>query len=133
MTAWLSAIHLIGFTLVMGGALLANLRLLGVLLRRRAVVEVTEPASRAIALGLAISITTGLLLFSGRAATVIENSMFQLKIMLLLAAALFHFTLHARLTRRPEAGTNAMRTTAVLGLSLWMGLALAACAFILLE
>jgi hypothetical protein len=132
-TAWLSAIHLIGFTLIMGGALVANLRLFGVLLPQRAVLEIAGPASRVIALGLAVSIVTGLLLFSGRAATVIANGTFQLKMLLLVAAVLFHFTLHARLARRPEAGTRALRATAAFGLSLWIGLALAACAFILFE
>jgi hypothetical protein len=35
LNAGLSAVHLLGFTLVTGGALVANLNLLGVLFRRR--------------------------------------------------------------------------------------------------
>ena len=46
LNAGLSAVHLIGFTLVTGGALVANLNLLGVLLPGRPPIEVTQPASR---------------------------------------------------------------------------------------
>lgn len=133
LTASLSAVHMLGFTLVTGGALLANLRLLGVLFPRRSAAEVTEPATLGIALGLAISVVTGLLLFAGRASRVIESDAFQLKMLLLLAAASFHFTWHRRVARRASAGRGVLRATGAVGLSLWLGLAAAACAFILFE
>jgi hypothetical protein len=97
------------------------------------VIEITGPASRGIALGLAISIATGLLLFAGRATAVSANGTFQLKMLLLVAAALFHFTWHRRVTRRDAATVRLLRVTGALGLSLWLGLALAGCAFILFE
>jgi len=65
LTGALSSVHVIGFTLVTGGALVANLNLLGVLFPGRPPIEVTRPASRGIAAGLAISALTGLLLFYG--------------------------------------------------------------------
>ena len=133
LTASLSAIHLLGFTLITGGALAANLRLLGVLLPQYAVIDITRPASRGIALGLAISITTGLLLFSGKATSVSANGTFQLKMLLLVAAVLFHFTWHRRVVRRNAATPRLLRVTGALGLSLWVGLAVAGCAFILFE
>jgi hypothetical protein len=133
LTASLSAIHLLGFTLVTGGALVANLRLLGALLPQYPVIEITRPASRGIALGLAISIATGLLLFAGKATAVSANGTFQLKMLLLVAAALFHFTWHRRVVRRGAASVRLLQVTGALGLSLWVGLALAGCAFILFE
>ena len=117
----------------MGSALLVNLRLLEALLPQHSFSEVTRPAGRAIALGLAISLTTGLLLFSARAASVAENSSFQIKMLLLLAAVFFHFVIQDRVTRRPQSGVLALRMTAVFGLAVWMGLAVAACWFILFE
>jgi hypothetical protein len=133
LTASLSAIHLLGFTLVTGGALVANLRLLGALLPQYPVIEITRPASRGIAFGLAISIATGLLLFAGKATAVSANGTFQLKMLLLVAAALFHFTWHRRVARRGAACVRLLQVTGALGLSLWVGLALAGCAFILFE
>ena len=58
-TAVLSALHALGFTCIMGGALFANLGRLGVLFPARPVRELTLPGSRLIALGLAISLPTG--------------------------------------------------------------------------
>jgi hypothetical protein len=133
LTATLSAAHLLGFTLVTGGALLANLRCLGVLLPRQPLNEVMRAATRGIALGLAVSVLTGALSFSTRATAAAENGIFQLKMSLLVAAAVLHFAVQRRFGRaaRPEGGV--VRLTGALGLGLWVGLALAGCAFILLE
>jgi hypothetical protein len=125
-TASLSAIHVIGFTLVTSGALLANLRALGALFRARAIGDVVGPANTAILTGLAISVPTGAFLFVARASEVGSNGIFQLKMLLLVAAAVFHFAIH----RRPG---NYAPASAALSLSLWLGLAVTACAFILLE
>ena len=144
LNAGLSAAHLIGFTLVTGGALVANLNLLGVLFPGRPPMEVTRPASRGIALGLAISVLTGVFLFAPRATVASVNWIFQLKMTLLATAVLFHVFVHRRVARSPghshvtgnserSWSGGAQRATAVVGLLLWTGLALSGCAFILLE
>lgn len=133
LTAGLSAAHLVGFTLVTGGALVANLRLLGVLLPGRPAAQITDPAARGIAVGLALSVTTGLLLFGPRASSAAANSTFQLKMGLLVAAAAFHFVVHRQVARHGTASTAVQRMTGAVGLALWTSLALAGCAFILLE
>ena len=133
LTGALSAVHLVGFTLVTGGALVANLNLLGVLFRERPPVDVTRPATRGIAVGLAISVLTGMLLFGPRATVASVNSIFQTKMALLVAASAFHVTVHQRVARNEAATGVARRATAAAGLLLWIGLALAGCAFILLE
>jgi hypothetical protein len=133
LTATLSAAHLIGFTLITGGALLANLRCLGVLLAKQPLKDVMRPATRGIAIGLAISVFTGGLSFSTRATAAAENSIFQAKMSLLVAAVLLHFAVQRRLARASGPETGVVRATGALGLGLWLGLALAGCAFILLE
>jgi hypothetical protein len=133
LTGALSAIHLIGFTLVTGGALVANLRMLGVLFAERPAVEVTRPAGRGVAVGLAISVATGLLLFAPRARDASVNSTFQVKMLLLALATVFHFTVHRRASRRPASPPGLLRTVGAISLLLWTGVALAGCAYILLE
>lgn len=133
LTAWLSAVHMLGFTLVMGGALLADLRLLGVALRGRPAVDVAVPAGRVIAAGLGVSVVTGFLLFSPKGTSAADNVFFQLKMLLLAGAALFHFIVLRYAVRREGVGTLWLRSVGGVGLALWLGLALAACAFILLE
>jgi hypothetical protein len=132
LTASLSATHVFGFTLVMSGALVANLRSLGVLLARRPALDIVRSANRVILLGLAISIVTGALLFSARATEVSANGTFRLKMALLLFAALFHFTVQRRLSA-PLGAMQTARVISAISLSLWLGLAVTACAFILLE
>ena len=133
LTASLSAMHLLGFTLITGGALLTNLRFSGVLLAQQPLKEVIRPATRGITAGLVISATTGALLFSTRAIAAAENPIFQVKMSLLVAAVFLHFAVQRRLAvaAGPEGGS--VRASGVLGLVMWLGLALAGCPFILLE
>jgi hypothetical protein len=131
LTGALSAVHVVGFTLVTGGALVANLNLLGLLFAGRSPLDVTRPASRGIAVGLVISAVTGALLFAARASAASVNGIFQVKMALLVTAVLFHASVHQRVA---SADNGALRQgTAMIGLLLWIGLALAGCAFILLE
>ena len=132
LTAWLSAVHVVGFALVTGAALVANLRGLGALFPRTEASDVLVPANRAIALGLTVSIATGALLFAARAADAGANSFFQLKMLLLLGAATFQFAIvGGRGVERRSAGVS--RVVSAVALALWLGLALAAFAFLLLE
>lgn len=131
-TAWLSAVHVIGFAVVTGSALVANLRGLGVLFPASTLGGVQRPANRAILLGLAISVATGAPLFAARAAEVAANGTFQLKMLLLVAAVVIQFTPLRENVREPGSGP-ATRLVAGVRLVFWLGLALAAFAFILLE
>lgn len=134
LTAWLSAVHALGFTLVTGSAVVANLRALGVLLPRTPIRDVVAPANRAILVGLAISVVTGGLLFSARAVEAAANGTFQLKMLLLILAATFQFTvLRAVAARDPIVARSRIVASGAAGLSLWLALAVTACAFILLE
>ena len=66
-----------------------------------------------------------------RCTTVSESGFFQVKMALLVTAVVFHFALRQTVAR---AGPSSLvRLVGLAGLALWVGLALAACAFILLE
>jgi hypothetical protein len=128
----LSAIHLLGLTLLVGGALVSSLRLFGVVLADRPVGDVTSAPFRGMAIGLSISMASGLLLFAPRAPAAFENGIFRIKMLLLLAAALLHVAIQRRVARRPEAPRYLVRLAGASGL-LWFGVAAAGCAYILLE
>jgi hypothetical protein len=132
LTAWLSAVHVLGFALVTGAALVANLRGLGALSWRAQASDVLVPANRAILLGLAISVGTGALLFAARAADAGANGIFQLKMLLLLVAATFQFAIVGS-RRVGRLSAQASRVVSAVALALWLALALAAFAFLLLE
>jgi len=133
LTAWLSAVHALAFTLVTGSALVANLRALGAVLIRTELHDVVTPANRAIVIGLAVSVATGGLLFSARAVEAAANGWFQLKMLLLVVVAVFQLTILAAVARKRSVARDRNVASGAVGLVLWLGLAVAACAFILLE
>jgi hypothetical protein len=133
LTASVSAVHFLGYTLVLGGALLNHLRLVGAVLQRAAVRDVVRPAGYVIALGLGISIATGALLFAGRATSIAANGIFQTKVSLLLIAAVWQLGVHYRLARSTSQSKQSASAVGFVGLALWLGLAVTACAFVLLE
>jgi hypothetical protein len=133
LTAVLSSIHLVGLTLLVGSVLFSSLRLLGLVFPDRAVSEVTARTGAAIVLGLSISVTSGLLLLAPRASASFDNGFFQFKMASLLTAVVFHVGLYRRVVRRAEAPRPVLRLTGALGLLLWFAVAVAGCAFILLE
>ena len=132
-TAVLSATHLVGFTLLMGSVSISALRQIGAVLTERPASECTVAADRGALIGLLISTATGLLLFSARAPDAAANSTFQLKMLLLASAGIFHVACFRRVPRRAGASLFAMRVNGAAGLALWVGVALAGCAYILLE
>jgi uncharacterized protein YacL len=133
LTGLLSSIHLLGLALLVGGTLVSSLRLLGVILPDRPVAEVTGAPGRGIVIGLVISVVSGLLLFAPRASTAVQNGIFQVKMLLLSAAALFYFAFYRNVARGGDDARLRLRFTGALGIVLWFGVVLAGCAFILLE
>jgi hypothetical protein len=132
-TALLSAAHLVGFTLLMGSVSISALRQVGAVLTEQPASDCTVAADCGALIGLLLSVATGLLLFSARAPDAAANSTFQLKMLLLVSAALFHVLRFRRVPRRIDASRLSLRLNGAAGLALWAGVALAGCAYILLE
>jgi len=133
LTGFLSAIHLLGLTLLVGGALVASLRMIGLILTDRPLNDVTPGPVRGMSAGLVISVGTGLLLFAPRAPAAAGNSFFQVKMLLLGAAVAFHFAVYRGVSRHVDAKPSRIKLAGGLGLMLWFGVAVAGCAFILFE
>ena len=133
LTGFLSALHALGMTLLTGAVVVSSLRLLGVAFAASPPADVTRAASAGILAGLALSVVTGLLLFSTRATSAVENEYFQLKMALLAAAVGYHFAIHRRLLASSLPSEPGSRAAGALAIVLWMGVAAAGAAYILLE
>ena len=133
LTAILSAVHLLGFTLLSGAAFVLHLRLASAMLRRAAVSDISRPANVLFALGLAVSIATGFLLFAGRAMSIAANGIFQTKMVLVVLAVLWQVGVQQRLAQTTPLSPRTSRAIGIVGLTLWLSLGITACAFILLE
>ena len=132
-TASLSALHLLGFTLIMGSVMLCSLHLLGLLLAEQPTAAIVRPAARALLAGLCISVVTGLLLVMPRASGAVMNTTFRLKMLLLVLGVLLHVFVVAPLAARAHAGVWTRRLSGLASFVVWAGVAVAGCAFILLE
>ena len=130
LTAVLSAVHVVGLALVVGSAFVTALALTGLAFPSRSAAEIAT-AGRAVLIGLSISVVTGVLLFSARAEAASQNGFFQLKMLLIVSAALCQLVIQG--VARRALTSRAAPAAGVLGLALWVGVVLAGCAFILLE
>ena len=129
LTAVLSAVHVVGMTLLTGAILVAGLRLTGAMFADVPLPEVTRGMRRAVEIGLVLNVVTGFLLFAPRAVNATANSTFRFKMTMLAVAVGFHL-----LVFRPATCRLALsRATGILAMALWFTVAGAGAAYILLE
>jgi hypothetical protein len=133
LTGFLSAVHLVGLTVVVGGVLVSSLRLVNVFLPDKPIRDITAGIHRGIGIGLAISVVTGVVLFLPRASAAADNIFFQLKMALLVAAIGAHIAVRRTVRREPALTSRRVRLSGAAALVLWVGVAAAGCAYILLE
>ena len=95
----IQSFHLFGLTLVLGTSVVFNLRLLGIGVRKIAMPVVSNQLWRLAVGGLLLSVTTGILVFIPDPARYAANTAFKTKLVILLAAILFHFTFFRRVVR----------------------------------
>ncbi len=133
LTSSLSALHLVGMTVTVGAAIVSTVRVAGLAFIDRPVAEVVEAARRGIAIGLAISVATGLLLVAPRASAAAANTTFRIKMLIVAGAALWHFAVYRHVLRGARAGQLAPRVGSIVALSCWVAAAAAGAAYILLE
>lgn len=108
----IQSIHLVGIGLLVGTIVLTDLRLLQFALQRYTISEIRHqlaPWNRA---GLATMLTTGPILFASDIPRYIHNPAFLVKMAVLLAALLFHFTIHTRTDKQSKLA-------AVISITLW--------------
>ncbi len=89
-------------------------------MRHQTVGEVASDLAPWTLIGLALMLTSGPLLFSSDPDMYYLNWVFDLKMVLLLLAIVFHYTIHRRATM---PGTSALRSKVVASISiaLWVG------------
>ena len=133
LTGFLSALHLVGLTVVVGGVLVSSLRFLNVFFPDKPVPDITAAIHRGVGIGLTISVLTGIVLFLPRASAAAQNMFFQTKMALLVAAVVAHIAVRRSVWREPGLTSRTLRLSGAASLVLWVGVAAAGCAYILLE
>ena len=113
----LESLHIIGLATMFGSLLVVELRLLGVI-RHVAVAPLARGVLPWTLLGFLLVAGTGLSMFFARAAELIANPVFLIKMLLVMTAGLNAAWLHSR---GPLDGSSMQtRTQAALSLSIWL-------------
>lgn len=116
----IQSFHLFGLTLVLGTTVVFNLRLLGLGVRKISMPAITNQLWRLAVGGLLLSAATGILVFIPDPARYAANTAFKTKLVILVIAILFHFTVFRKVVRA-DAPPRRRRAAwiAAVSLTLW--------------
>ncbi|HEX4003519.1 MAG TPA: DUF6644 family protein [Candidatus Acidoferrales bacterium] len=121
-------IHVLTLTLFLGFAVLLDLRLLGVCMRRRKVSEVLDQLNPFLFVGFAIMVVSGLLLFTGDPPAFWGTTFFKLKMVFLVFAGLnvliFNATIGKKVAEWDMAAKtpSAAKVAAIVSIVLWVAI-----------
>ena len=122
--AAIEAVHLLALAVIGGAVLIVDLRLLGWTLRRQPIKQIARDAEPFLIGSLFMMLLTGYLLMASLAASkYYVNLAFQLKMVFLLFAIVFTFTVRRWLIYKndEEISPGIAKTVAVVSVLLWSG------------
>ena len=114
----LECIHIVAFAFSVGTIALVDFRLLDFGMRRQTPAELLKTTSAWTLIGLVVMIFSGLLLFSSDPDMYYLNWAFLIKMVCLLAAIVFNYTIHRRVARSKETSAGG-KVVACVSLALW--------------
>ena len=98
-------IHLLGLTMLIGTVLMVDMALLGFGIRRHPAARIAAELAPWTTGGLVVMLISGPLILSSETLKCYESSFFWIKMTILLAAIVFHFTVHRSVAQsEPPAG-----------------------------
>jgi hypothetical protein len=115
----LEIIHIAGFTLSVGTIALVDLRLLGLGLLRGSSRKIAESMAPWTLVGLVIMLFSGPMIFSSDPKMYMRNSSFIFKMVALLVAIVYNYTIHWKVARS-EPSARIGRLVGALSLALWV-------------
>lgn len=115
----LECIHILGFAFLVGTIAMVDLRILGVGMRQETAGEINRDLAPLTLTGLALMLLSGPLLFLSDPDMYYTNHAFQIKMVLLVLAIAFHYTIHGKAMRDGSPGGK--KLVAYVSLALWIG------------
>ena len=122
----IEAVHVVALAMLCGAILILNLRLFGVTLPAKPVRQLAQELAPWVLVSLLIILTTGLMLFSSEALKAYASVPFQVKMIFLFAAIVFHYTIYNKVTHADEMQMSPLwnKLAATVSLVLWFGVGL---------
>src|ERR1700683_3274492 len=125
--AIIETVHLLGLAAFGGAILIVDLRLLGRGLPRQPISRIARELSPVLVGSLGVMLISGLLLVMTGPMKYYHSPSFRLKMLFLLLAVAFYFTLHRRVIKsNADVDTPGWsKAAAVVSMALWLGVGLA--------
>ncbi|MGD0963554.1 MAG: DUF6644 family protein [Candidatus Acidiferrales bacterium] len=120
-------VHLLALAVLGGTIVLVDLRLFGIGLKRQPAARLAHELSPLFGGSLGILVFSGVLIVSAEPMKCYHSAAFRAKMLLLVIAILFHFTLHrsAVTSATQKISTASSKLAAALSLALWLSVGLA--------
>jgi len=117
--------HLLALTVLFGAVLVLNMRLCGLMMKNQPTQQVAKDLSPWAWWSLVVILGSGILLFLSEAMKCYASKPFQIKMMFLFAAIIYHFTIHRGVSRSSREPHRAMGVIiGVVNVVLWLGVGL---------
>jgi hypothetical protein len=123
--AGLQVVHVLGFIALLAALVLISLRLLNLVLKQQRIQEVTRDANRLFYIGLALTVSSGVLMFVSSPRLYYYKSAFELKMLLFVSALVIQFALLRRVASQESPNPVLARTAVAVSLVVWFGIGLA--------
>jgi hypothetical protein len=122
----IEAVHILALALLCGAIVILNLRLFGLTLPGRPVRQVAEELAPWVLVSLVTILASGLLLFSSEAMKAYGSVPFQIKMILLFAAVIFHYSVYSKVVYAGEFEVRPLwsKLAASVSLVLWFSVGL---------
>jgi hypothetical protein len=123
----IEGIHIVALALLFGAVIVLNLRLSGLLMRNRSLPKLAEELAPWTLCSLVVILVTGALLFASTAIRSFHSGPFRIKIVLLVAAIAFHYTISGRLAQREDSLLPSLprKAAGVTAIVLWVSVGFA--------
>jgi hypothetical protein len=116
----LEVCHILGFTVTLGTISLLDFRVLGLAMGRQPIPDLARDLAPWTLAGLVTVLLSGPMLFSSDPDMYYLNRSFQFKMVCLLAAIIFNYTVHRKMVRSDKPSASA-KLLASISLLLWAG------------
>jgi hypothetical protein len=123
--AGLQVVHVIGFILLLASLLLISLRLLGLVFTSQSIAQVARETTRLLWFGLALAVSSGVIMFIGAPRHYFYNPAFATKMLLLIVAVIVQAAVFGRVAANEAPHPVLARVGVGLALAFWLGVSLA--------
>ncbi len=121
MFGFLECVHIVSFAIGVGSIALVDFRLLGLGFTSRPARQILQDTFLWSLIGLTFAITSGLMLFSTDPQRYAANDSFRFKMITLIVATIYNFTIHRKIANA-DSGPAVSGATAIFSLASWIAI-----------